>query len=232
LIERGATHLKQTALSLLATLLASGLYGQAKYDSLPNQPGHYGERMGKFKTEKVVTAKTIFIGDDLLENVNLKRMLKDSSIVNRGISGDNTFGVLKRLAEIANRKPSRLFISVGINDLSKNVPNEVIIENIFAIIAKARSMTPNGQVFVISLLPVNPTIKDFQPAFRKQQNIIEINAQLKRYGNALKYKYVDVYSQLSDSRDMLDAQYTLDGIHLNRAGNERWIEYLKKEKFL
>jgi lysophospholipase L1-like esterase len=224
--------LKRAILFSLATLLlSSGASGQARYDSLPIKPEHYQQRLAKFKAEPVVTGKTVFLGDDHWESINLKRLLKDSSVINRGISGDNTFGVSRRLDEIASRKPSTVFILVGINDLSRNVPNEVIIENIFAIISKVKSMTPNGRVFVISLLPVNPTIKDFPAAFRKQQNIIEINGQLKRYGEALKYKYVDLYSQLADGKDMLDARYTLDGLHLNDAGNARWVEYLRKEKY-
>jgi lysophospholipase L1-like esterase len=218
-------------LFFLAILLTSGAYSQVRYDSLPIQLGHYRQKVEKFKAEPVVIGKTIFLGDDHFERINLRKVLRDSSIINRGISGDNTFGVLKRLDEISGRKPARVFIIVGINDLSRNVPNEVIIENIFAIVSKLRSMSPNVRVFVLSLLPVNPTLKDFPAAFLKQQNILEINSQLKRYGDALKYNFVDLYSQLSDARDLLDARYTSDGIHLNDVGNARWVEYLKKEKY-
>jgi lysophospholipase L1-like esterase len=216
--------------SWAAILFCSSGYSQQKDEPLPLNPQHYSLRLAKFRAEPVVTGKTIFFGDDHWASVNLKRLLKDSSVINRGIAGDNSFGALKRLDEIASRKPSRVFVLEGMNDLLKDVPNELIIENIFAIVSKLKSMTPQSRVLVVSLLPVNPGSKDFPSALRKQQNILEINSQLKRYGDALKYKYVDLYSLLADGKDLLDLRYTVDGIHLNDSGNAKWVEYLRNEK--
>jgi len=51
---------------------------------------------------------------------DFKKLLKDSTAINRGIGGDITFGILNRLEEVQRFKPSKLFICIGINDLSKN----------------------------------------------------------------------------------------------------------------
>jgi len=42
---------------------------------------------------------------------------------------DTTFGALERLDSIVVRKPAKLLIMIGINDLSQNVPDSIIIKN-------------------------------------------------------------------------------------------------------
>ncbi len=216
-------------LSLCAALRG---FSQAAYDTVPNLPEHYRQRMEKFQIEPVVTGKTIFAGNSITEGGNWRRLLKDSTVINRGISGDNTFGLLQRLDEITRRKPRRLYLLIGINDLSKNIPNEAIIENIFSIVGKVRAASPATKIFVHSLLPVNPSVRDFPVQFAKQQNILEINGQLKKYGDALKYTFIDIYTHFNGEQDLLDARFTHDGLHLNAAGYIHWVEYLKKNKYL
>jgi len=58
-------------------------------------------------------------------------------VINRGIAGDITFGVLGRLDEVIARKPAKLFIKIGINDISKNIPDEIIVENILTMVRKS-----------------------------------------------------------------------------------------------
>ena len=205
---------------------------QVLYDTLPNLPERYAVRFEKFKKEPVVLGKVMFLGDDVIEAGNWRKLLKDSTAINRGISGDNTFGVLHRLDEIAKRKPSRIFLLIGVNDLSKNIPNEVIIENIFAIVGKIRGASPKTKIFLQSLLPLNPGIKDFPANLAKQENIREINGQLKKYGDVFKFTYVDIYNQFLDKQNALDARFTYDGLHLNAVGYIRWVSYLKKSAYL
>lgn len=205
---------------------------QVSYDTIPNLPEHYAARFEKFKKEPVVLGKVMFLGDDVTEAGNWRKLLKDSTAINRGISGDNTFGVLQRLDEITKRKPSKIFLLIGVNDLSKNIPNEVIIENIFAIVGKIRSASPKTKIFLQSLLPLNPGVKDFPANLSKQENIREINGQLKKYGDIFKFTYIDIYNQFLDNQNALDARFTYDGLHLNAAGYLRWVSYLKKSAYL
>lgn len=207
-------------------------HAQVSYDTLPNLPEHYVQRLEKFRKEPIVTGKILFLGNSITEKGNWRKLLKDSTIINRGISGDNTFGVLNRLEDITKRKPSRIFLLIGVNDLSKNIPNEVIIENIFSIVGKIRAASPKTRIFLHSLLPVNPAVKDFPISFAKQENILEINGQLKKYGDVFKFTYIDLHSQFLDKQNALDVRYTLDGLHLNAAGYQRWVLYLKKNAYL
>ncbi|MBK8292906.1 MAG: sialate O-acetylesterase [Flammeovirgaceae bacterium] len=124
--------MKNFIFCLLGILLTTLTYAQKRtYDTVPNLPEHYWVRVEKFKKETNISGKVVFLGNSITEGGNWKKLLKDSTIINRGISGDNTFGVIARIDEIVKLKPASLFILIGTNDLSKKIPDEIVIENIF-----------------------------------------------------------------------------------------------------
>jgi lysophospholipase L1-like esterase len=219
---------------LLSLFLVSPTLAQTKtYDTLPNLPEHYTKRYELFKKEPVAKGRIIMVGNSITEGGNWKVLLKDTTVINRGISGDVTFGVLNRLKEITDRKPSKLFLLIGVNDLSRNTPDEVIIENIFMIVGKIHSQSPTTAIYVQSILPTNESFKNLYKAFLgKTEHITTINGQLKKYTEKLKYTYVDLYSQFLDADGRMESKYTGDGLHLNATGYDHWIEILKKEKYL
>ncbi len=218
------------ALTLLVSV--TGYAQKRPYDTVPNLPEHYWVRLEKFKKETVLPGKIVFLGNSITEGGNWRRLLKDSTVINRGISGDNTFGMLARIDEVVALKPSSLFILIGTNDLSKRIPVEAIIENIFAIVSQIKAGSPKTKIFVQSIFPVNETVEKFPTQFNNGSNILIINDQLSRYGERLRYTYVDVYSKLLDDQGRLNKTYTWDGLHLNAAGYQRWVEVLKSLKHL
>jgi lysophospholipase L1-like esterase len=221
-------------LLLLSLVFTSSAFAQTKtYDTLPNMPEHYVARYQLFQKEPVATGRIIMVGNSITEGTNWKVLLKDTTVINRGISGDVTFGVLNRLKEITDRKPSKLFLLIGVNDLSRNTPDEVIIENIFNIVGKIHSQSPATAIYVQSILPTNDSNKNLHKAFSgKGEHVKTINAQLKKYAEKLKYTYVDLYSTFLDADGRMDSKFTYDGLHLNATGYDHWIEILKKEKYL
>jgi lysophospholipase L1-like esterase len=207
------------------------LLAQSKtYDTLPNLPDHYLKRVALFEKEPVVKKKIMMVGNSITDGGDWKKLLSDSTVINRGISGDVTFGVLNRMEDIVKRKPSKIFLLIGINDLSRNTPDEVILENLFTIISQIKSGSPKTKIFVQSILPTNESFKNFPPAFRgKGSHIITINTQLKRGVKKGKYKFIDLYTKFSDKEGTMDANYSTDGLHLNALGYQHWISILRSE---
>jgi hypothetical protein len=83
---------------IILLFLNSELIAQNKtYDTLPNLPEHYLNRVALFKQEPIVVGKIIMLGNSITEGGDWKKLLKDSTIINRGIGGDVTFGVLNRI---------------------------------------------------------------------------------------------------------------------------------------
>ncbi|MFN7258741.1 MAG: GDSL-type esterase/lipase family protein [Cyclobacteriaceae bacterium] len=216
-------------------VLICSMFGQLEliaqkrnYDTLPNLPEHYTKRLAEFQKQPIVKGKVIMLGNSITEGGNWKKLLKDSTVINRGISGDVTFGVINRLDDIIKRQPSKVFLLIGINDLSRKTPDEVILENLFSIVSKIRSGSRNTEVFVQSILPTNETFKNFMPNFKgKASSILTINTQLQRYADKMKFTYVDLYSKFLDANGLMDAKYATDGLHLNELGYQHWVSILR-----
>ena len=224
--------MKSLICPFIILLFTFNSFGQKAWDTIPNMPEHYQERLAAFKKEKSVAGKIVFLGNSITEGANWKKLLKDSTVINRGISGDITFGVLNRTDEVINLKPSKLFVLIGINDLYKEIPDEIVLQNIFSFVRMVKSGTPNTKIYIQSILPVNKTFKNFPKNYDKDEHITTINAQLQKLGKHFGYTYIDLYNQFTNSTLQLDEKYSYDGLHLNSAGYLHWTEILKSSKYL
>ncbi|NOS91478.1 MAG: hypothetical protein HOP30_06125 [Cyclobacteriaceae bacterium] len=211
--------------------MSSELSAQTRtYDTLPNLPEHYVKRMSLFKAEPVKTGAIVMLGNSITEGGNWKNLLGDSSVLNRGISGDVTFGVLNRLEEVLRHKPSKIFLLIGINDLSRNTPDEVIIENLFTIAKRIKTSSPKTELFILSILPINESFKNYPNAFRgKGLHIAAINTQMARYAGKMNYHFIDLYTPFLGTDGTMDAKYATDGLHLSALGYQHWIRILRSD---
>lgn len=219
--------------SLIVFLFAVSFtsYSQ-KWDSIPVLPELYKERVELFRKEPVVEGKIIFLGNSITQGGNWKKLLGDSTVINRGIGGDITFGVLDRLEDVIKRKPSKVFLLIGINDISKNIPDEVIMENILSMASRIKRRSPNTELYVQSILPVNSSFEKFPKGYDKQDHVTTVNKELAKYAGKLKFTFVDIYSAFLDKDNRMDKKYSTDGLHLNAAGYAHWISILKGLKYI
>ncbi len=204
------------------------------YDTLPYAVAHYNARLSIFKEESIVKNNIIFLGNSITEFGDWRKLLNNPSICNRGIAGDITFGVLNRLDDIIIRKPSKLIIEIGINDISKNIPEEVIAKNIFTIIKRIKAKSPKTVLVVTSILPTNDSVKmNYPDAFNKNTNAKKVNKILKKEAIKVGYNYIDLYKVFSDGEGKLKIEYAdKDGLHINQKGYKKWISILKITKQL
>lgn len=204
------------------------------YDTIQYAKEYYQKRMVLFKSEPVVKGKIIFLGNSITEFGDWQKLLNDSMVINRGIAGDNTFGVLARLDDVITREPSKLFIKIGINDVSQNIPVEIIVKNISTIIERIKDKSPTTIIYIHSVLPTNDNVKNEYPdAYHKNGIVNLLNMQIKN--QALKYSvfYIDINKIFRNRLGKLDIKYAdSDGIHLNGFAYKTWIELLKSKKYL
>ena len=217
---------------LLFVFIPGCLIGQRTWDTIPFGPEGYKAALERFRKEALVKEKILFLGNSITEKGDWKKLLKDSTVINRGISGDITYGILYRLDEVVKRKPSKLFLLIGINDISRGIPDEVIMENIFSMVGRIKGGSPKTKIYIQSILPTNNSFPDFPNHKNKDEHVVTVNAQLQKYGDRLGYTYVNLYSKFLDSESRLDAKYSTDGLHLNLAGYLHWVEILKSLKHL
>lgn len=198
------------------TLLATGLLAQLPADSI--FPPYYHQRLTHFQTLPKVAGEIVFVGNSLTDGAEWSELFGDPRIKNRGISGDVTAGVLHRLDEVGNRKPAKVFLLIGTNDLARGIGADSVLRNILRIVAKLKLAAPATGVYVQSILPVNPAFGKFQGHMTKALAARQVNKLLQDAAVSKGYTFVDLYASFADSSSRLDAAYTNDGLHLNGAG--------------
>lgn len=219
---------------LVPVLSYSQVTNQRLFDTIGFIPEHYPQRIAVFEKEPVETGPIIFLGNSITEMGNWKQLLNDTSVLNRGISGDITFGILKRLDDVIKRQPSKVFLLIGINDIGKDIPDAVIADNIRKIVREIKKGSPSSKIYVENIMPVNPDVPNFPQHYDKQQHVLGTNKLIKKVTAELHVPYVNIHDLFTDSKGRLDAKYTADGLHLTATGGgyQKWIAYLKKQGYL
>ena len=80
---------------------------------------YYYHKKAHFENLPNTQDEIIFLGNSITDGCEWSELFQDLRIKNRGISGDITEGVLQRLKEVTESKPSKVFIMIGVNDISK-----------------------------------------------------------------------------------------------------------------
>src|ERR1700761_6967756 len=158
---------------------AQSVTNQRVYDTIPFIPEHTPQRLAQFAKEPIVTGRIIFLGNSITEMGNWKKATGDTTVINRGIGGDITYGVLKRLKDITDRQPSKVFLLIGINDIGKDIPDAVIADNILKIVKEIHTKCPQTQVYVESILPLNPTMPHFPQHYDKEEHVLAVDKLIK-----------------------------------------------------
>lgn len=192
---------------------------------------YYLDRKSLFEVMPKSQNDIIFLGDSLTNRAEWSELFENPNIKNRGINGDNTYGILKRLDQITTSLPSKIFVMIGINDMIAQEEIEKINYKYRLILRNIKQSTPDTQVFVQSVLPVNNSSRFIVD----NKQVIAFNDKLKRLAEEFQYEYVDLYSVFSTELRSLfsvDSQltpnYTNDGIHLNGDGYILWKETISK----
>lgn len=225
--------MKRYFFSLLVGLALTGMQAQeTKIDSSYNNT-YYQGRMELFENLPKTKKAIVFLGNSITERGNWYELLPEERIINRGIGGDNTFGVLARLDDILAQKPKKVFLLIGINDIGRGLPLEVITSNYERILSKFKEESPRTKVYVQSVLPMNDEILSAAYLKNKKEIVKSLNAEIVQLAKQFDYDYVDLYHNVfSDGKDNLTPDLTIDGIHINPKAYVKWVDYLKEKDYL
>ena len=208
--------MKKALFTIICFLLQHSIFSQVVLPSYPDSifSTYYQQRVSHFQTLPQTTGDIIFLGNSITDGAEWAELFNDLHIKNRGISGDITAGVIHRLNEITNRKPAKIFLLIGINDLARNTNTDSIVKNILLIADYIRQQSPSTKLYVQSILPVNNLYGKFGTHTNKGEQIKITNTQLQADATGHGYTYVDLYSSFVNENGKLKANLTNDGLHL------------------
>jgi lysophospholipase L1-like esterase len=206
------------------------------YDTVHRYSKHFQERVQLFRTEPISKGHVIFFGNSITERGNWRALTGDSGAINRGISGDVTYGLLARLDDIIDRAPSRLYMMIGINDLARGFSVDTVCAHYEQILQRLRSAIPSTKVYIESVLPINDEVrknKGMHPLrWKLNDSVLALNKRVRKIARAYHCTWVDTHDLFMDKEGNMISGYTDDGIHPNAAGYYYWIAYLRKKGFL
>jgi lysophospholipase L1-like esterase len=207
--------------SIIGILLLFGIArSQTPYDSLYLKSAVYKNLIAMFALSKTESADIVFLGNSITFGGNWGELLGRERVINRGIGGDNTVGMLHRMQYVYQLKPKLCFIMAGINDIYSDAPAETVFRNYAKIIdtLRAHSIVPVIQ----STLHVNPKWKRTE---EKNPVVATLNVMLREFASKNGIEFVDVNAVLSVNGVLRD-EFTVDGVHLNAPAYGLWRELL------
>ena len=131
------------------------------------------ERFRKLRAS-VKTVKNIFYGDSITAGWPVHEFFPNHSLLNRGIGGDNIYGLRYRLADdVLPYCPARVFMLIGINGIEE--PETRIVAHTLAVanLLQEREI----EVGLSSILPLRTP--DNWNRFQYQDKIVRINDALR-----------------------------------------------------
>lgn len=131
-------------------------------------------------------------------------------VVNKGVSGDSTDGMLERFDHsVAREEPDYVILWAGINDLYAGASPEHVAGNIAEL--TERTLLIGAEPVVCAVTPVEGS-----PHFNEQ--IRALNALIREHCEAEELPYVDLFSATANPEQRLDPRYSDDGVHLSQEG--------------
>jgi hexosaminidase len=209
---------------LVLIFFANNLQAQV---SLPHYPDslfstYYHQRVSHFKSLPETKEDVIFLGNSITDGGEWSELFNDLTIKNRGISGDVSTGVLNRIDEVAQRRPAKIFLLIGVNDLARSISTDSVAKNILLITSYLKEQTPSTQLFVQSILPVNDAFGKFAGHTNKGEQIKQLNEKLRQQADQYSYTFIDLHASFSGENGKLQKDLTNDGLHMMGKGYLLW----------
>ncbi|MBP5404807.1 MAG: SGNH hydrolase [Clostridia bacterium] len=196
-------------------------------------PTYYDQKCAAFTLENAnfSQGQIVFIGDSITDGYRLSDFYADLplAVYNRGIGGDVTSGVYNRLkTSLYDLAPSKIVLLIGINDINSGRTNDEIIANYTSILDEIKKNLPAADVTCLSVLPMHDKVAAWGIDLEKATaQIKDLNGKIKTLAEGTSYRYIDLFSLVSDGKDRLVEGYTYDGLHLNADGYAIWTAAVK-----
>lgn len=176
--------------------------------------GIYGQRASLFEVLGTDSTQIVMLGNSITQGPEWSELFRNPKVINRGISGDRVDGVMKRIEAVTAGHPKKIFLMIGINDISNNLTAPEIGAKIALLADTIAALSPSTRLYVQSVLPVNNKFDRFHGLRGKEQEVRDLNAMLEKMCKEKELTFIDLYTPLSDADGNLDESYTNDGLHL------------------
>ncbi|MDY4970909.1 MAG: GDSL-type esterase/lipase family protein [Lachnospiraceae bacterium] len=180
------------------------------------------------KNQTAEKKQILFVGSSLMEMFPIEEFVQERNlpvtVYNRGVGGYKTEDLMQVLDIcVYDLAPSRIFINIGTNDLSDpDISIAQMIANYDWILTDIQEHLPETELYLMAYYPVNPKAASEEMKaclqIRTNAKIAEVNREVEKLAEKHHAEYINVNAPLTDGEGNLKAEYTLEGMHINREG--------------
>ncbi|MGF1823247.1 GDSL-type esterase/lipase family protein [Vibrio splendidus] len=163
-------------------------------------------------------ADLVVFGDSITEWAPWADIFRDVSMVNRGLAGDTTTGMLRRIDTTLNVKPKLVCFMAGINDLAQGYDVDYIYQNYIDMLKVWQEN--DIRILVQSTLYVGSKLQGLN------SSVELLNRKISEYCSQQGIAFLDVNSVLSPNQ-LMSNEYSCDDLHLNAKAYQVWAEVLQ-----
>lgn len=191
------------------------------------QDEYWHQRVTLFDKLPVESAHIVMLGNSITDGGEFSELFNNENVINRGIRNDVIKGVEKRLGQVTSGHPSKIFLLIGINDISHNLTVDRLASDYEHLVKEIRRQSPESRLYIQSVMPVNNDFKRYKNLTGKGKTIMELNKRLETIASCNGAVFIDLTKALSDSCGKLNKAYTNDGLHLTGAGYKTWAKTIR-----
>ena len=179
---------------------------------------------------------SVFIGNSLEQGFMLYAGLRTADIfATQSINVTNIYftkvvedeeaGMLTLLEAMARKQYAKVFVMLGVNELSYATKDSFYNEYA-QLIDDIREMEPGAAIFLQSITPVSAKENEASTVFNNKR-IHEFNEIIQQLAADKEAHYLHVYDALADEEGCLPEGSSDDGIHPYPKYYSRWLAYLR-----
>lgn len=185
--------------------------------------------------------KMICIGDSLtyglgvpVEDSWVELLNRESgfAVVNKGINGDTSGGMLSRLhRDVLEEPPDLVFLMGGANDFIMGCDLSVVKANLMAMVHQMY----HARIQVILGIEIAGDSAHVRPDWRQLADFCQVNEKIRAmaewlpgFCGAFQIPYVDLYHEFGGTIRGTEAEYFFDGVHPNIRGHRLIADIILK----
>lgn len=189
---------------------------------------YWRQRVSLFEALPIERGDIVFLGNSLTDGGEWTELFNDPKIKNRGINSDEISGVKERLSQITDNSPSKIFLLIGINDISHGDSLDSLSSEYESLVKEIRRRCPDTELYLQSILPINNDFRRYKNLFGKEGMVDGLNKSIKSIAADNGAEFIDLFPALSEpASGKLRTEFTNDGLHLLGPGYLAWAEAIR-----
>lgn len=199
----------------------------ALFPGLVRADKYWDQKVSLFDKTPVGQNDIVFLGNSITDGGNFEELLNRKDVKNRGIRSDVIPGVRKRLHQVTNGHPRKIFLLIGINDVSHGLSVGELARRYETLVNDIRAKSPETRLYIQSVMPINNDFGVYKNLRGREQTVLEFNREIEKIAVKNGLTYIDLWPALADKDGKLRKEFTNDGLHLLGDGYLAWIAAIR-----